>query len=114
MKRSWPKLAEVLEDIELDRFESKVATLDAGEEEDLYFGHLRLAVGAGLVEGVGVEWKAKDWVWSAEKPLLTMKGHDVLEAIRTKTVWTRIKEQSVEHAVPITVEFIKHVIDIGF
>ena len=65
MKRNWKTLREVLEAVEDDRIDAAIAAAEekdrlaesAGEKshhEDEFFGHMLLAVDAGLVEGFEV------------------------------------------------------------
>lgn len=96
MRRNWKTIQSVLEATERDELEEKLATLRQ-EDEAEFFGHLLLCVDAGLVDELA-------------KPRLTMAGHDVLAAIRSKTVWTEIKRQADKAMVPITVMLIQSVL----
>lgn len=109
MKRDWKRLQAVLEDVEADRLEARLDALDAGEEEDLYFGHLLLALDAGCVKGVSVSRTGAQWRYSSGDVRLTMAGHDLLDAVRSKTVWAAVKTAAVELKVPISMELIKAV-----
>lgn len=117
MKRNWSKLGEVLGDIEAERLEEKLKVLDSAgdkQEEDLYFGHLLLAVDANLVSGLTVDRSRGDWYYGLEGCRLTMAGHDLLDAMRSKTVWNRVKEVAVKAAIPITVDLVKSVLSKSF
>ena len=99
MRRNWKTIQTVLEAAEREELEEKFANLkpDVGQDEDEFFGHLLLCVDAGLVDELAM-------------PRLTMAGHDVLDAIRSKTVWTEIKRQADKAMVPITVTLIQSVL----
>lgn len=109
MKRDWKRLQTVLEDVEADRLEARLDALDAGEEEDLYFGHLLLALDAGCINGMTVSRAGAKWCYSSGEVRLTMAGHDLLDAIRSKTVWAAVKAAAVDLKVPISMELIKTV-----
>lgn len=104
MVRNWGDVREVLEDIERERLEEKLKKLDdnlsiasqlpstdpeavaAHEAENRYYEHLLLVIEAGLVQGVKVHTKPTPppWYYDIEYPRLTMEGHDLLAALRSK------------------------------
>ena len=108
MRRNWKTIQTVLEAIERDELEEKLTTLRQ-EEEAEFFGHLLLCIEAGLIAGCSVEYNI-DWRYGLTMPRLTMAGHDTLDAIRSKTVWTEIKRQADKAMVPITVMLIQSVL----
>lgn len=123
MKREWTKIREVLEDVEADRLDEKLSSLEEkserlralGEEsseENIYYGHLLLAIEAGLVTGVEIDLcvtPTPPWQYGTTVPRLTMEGHDVLDSMRSSAVCSRLKTIAVEQSLPITVELIKAV-----
>lgn len=130
MVRNWGDVREVLEDIERDRLEEKLKKLDdnltmasqlpttdpevvaAHEAENRYYEHLLMLIEAGLVQGVKVRTKPAPppWYYDIEYPRLTMEGHDLLAALRSKTVWAAVKEKAFSLSIPITIELIKTVL----
>lgn len=112
MKRNWDKLREVLQCVEEDKLEQ---TLEVNEscgdekEEALFLGHLLLAIEGGLVSGVTLEHnpKVNEWTWGCDFPRLTLEGHDMLDGIRSKTVWNLVKRKAIEISIPITLQLIK-------
>lgn len=120
MKREWTKIREVLEDVEADRLDEKLSSLEEkserlralGEEsseENIYYGHLLLAIEAGLVTGVEIDLCVTPPPPGTTVPRLTMEGHDVLDSMRSSAVCSRLKTIAVEQSLPITVELIKAV-----
>lgn len=126
MRRSWKTLRVVLEDVEEDRLEEKLESFDEEknqerlaspgtpskiqEAEDLYYGHLLLALDAGLIEGVTVKTASPYWNYGATSPRLTMRGHDMLDAIRSDTVWGKVEKAASSLSIPITLDLIKTVL----
>lgn len=110
MKRDWKTIKRVLEDVERDVLEERLTSVE-GEDEAEYYGHLWLCIDAGLVVGVEVNTAPNgDWRYSSDVPRLTMSGHDMLGAIRSKTVWTAVKEKAEQAMIPISVDLIKAVL----
>ena len=123
MRRDWTKIREVLKDIEADCLDEKLSSLEEkarrlrslGEEsseEDVYYGHLLLAIEAGLVAGVEIDLGVAPpppWQYGSTVPRLTMSGHDVLDSMRSSAVWSKLKTIAVEQSLPITIELIKAV-----
>ena len=84
----------------------------AHEAENRYYEHLLMLIEAGLVQGVKVRTKPAPlpWYYDIEYPCLTMEGHDLLAALRSKTVWAAVKEKAFSLSIPITIELIKTVL----
>ena len=88
MKRNWDKIRDVLQAVEEDRLLGTMDNLLSTKEQEeicFFFGHLLLCLDAKLVDGILVYVDSRrGWRWSVgEKPVhLTMKGHDMLEALR--------------------------------
>ena len=123
MKRDWTILRGVLEDVEQERLEDSIRAVGEADrladacgepsekKEDAYFEHLVLAIEAGLVAGVEVATSPAPppWHYGTIYPRLTMSGHDVLDSLRSKTVWGAVKAAAAKHAVPVTLDLIKAV-----
>ena len=116
MKRKWKTLRAVLEAVEEDRIDAAVSEAEekdrlaesAGEKsrhEDEFFGHMLLAVDAGLVEGFEVVTvPTSEWGYSAGYVRLTMSGHDLLDSRRSEKVVKIALALAASAAVPLTVD----------
>lgn len=115
MKRDWQKLEEVLTHFEREDVEDAMRTYGsiATPEEDLFCGHILLAIDAGLVTGLALKKEGNSWLLvGSSHPRLTMLGHDTLDALRSKTVWGKVKTLALEARVPITVELINKAVSL--
>jgi len=112
MKRDWDLIRKQLTDIEEERDvfadlpKEQVQWLDDESEADFVkkqkeydeisgriLGHLELLVAAGYVEGINVRRGGHgDFVYSRSSPRLTMGGHDLLDTMRSATIWNTVKE----------------------
>jgi hypothetical protein len=65
--------------------------------------HMQLMIEAGLING-----KCKDGttLYCVAKSM-TWQGHELLDKIRSQTVWNRIKSLAREQSLPLSVEAIK-------
>ncbi len=130
MKRDWDLIREQLLAIEEDRdFKTEILG-DVGEEpawkdgqpeaeysaaladyrarEERVMGHLQLLIENGYIDGVTVEMSLSgDYLYSLWKPRLTMAGHDLLDTMRSKPVWDRIKSTAKSKSVELTFDTIK-------
>lgn len=119
MKRNWKTLRAVLEAVEDDRIDAAIAAAEekdrlaesAGEQsrhEDEFFGHMLLAVDAGLVEGFEVVTvPPSEWGYRAGYVRLTMSGHDLLDSLRSEKVFKKALALASSAAVPLTVDLVK-------
>lgn len=109
MRRSWTTIREVLELVERDALIEKLKNTDPADDDILY-GHLLLCLEAGLITGCTVEFTTK-WFYGGElKPRLTMAGHDTLDALRSRTIWSEIKRRADQAMIPITVTMIQAIL----
>lgn len=130
MKRDWDLIRAQLTAIEEERdFEAAVlgGPLDApkwkdGQEEFDYakelkahqenesriFGHLELLIANGFVTGVHVERSLDGFFqYSMVAPRLTMAGHDLLDTMRSETLWATIKATAKTKGLELTFDSIK-------
>lgn len=113
MKRDWNQIKLVLEDVEKDRLEHRLTSFseDGTDDEAKYFGHLWLLEEGGFIRGISVNYREDgEWYYSLSSPRLTFAGHDLLDAIRSETIWSAVKKRAKEAMVPITLELIKTVV----
>ena len=96
MKRNWDVVQNILEHIEKGDLVSycrkECYLLDLGIDKGQYLEHLNLMLDAGIVRQ-GVE--------------MTMIGHDLLDAMRNKSFWTKLKAKAVSSGLTLSWEFIK-------
>lgn len=114
MKRNWDKLREVLQLVEDDKLVDTLLLMQScgdEKEEAIFMGHLLLAIEGGLVAGIKVDFNPKlnEWDWGDKAPRLTLQGHDMLDSMRSRTLWALVKKKAVDLAVPISIELIKSV-----
>lgn len=112
MVRDWKRIRNVLEDIEGDRLAKRLTALPKGDEEtERYLGHLWLLIDQGFVEGVSRSTSMDgEWLYGLTKPRLTFSGHNLLDAIRSETIWNEVKRQAQQLMVPVSLELIKSVV----
>lgn len=113
MKRNWDVIENILSHIEAEdiadyvKKEMYIVDLDVCEKE--YFGHIEILAEAGLIKRCDIirseSGKIKAYYFNG--PFITMQGHDLLDAMRDKTVWNRIKSKSIKAGVTLSWEFIK-------
>ncbi|MGB7194891.1 MAG: DUF2513 domain-containing protein [Collimonas pratensis] len=126
MKRDWDLLRKQLTDIEeeLDVFadlpiEPKWEGDERWEEfepRDKEFraiqarilGHLELLINSGYIDGVEVQ-RGADGHFSlgVSSPRLTMSGHDLLNTMRSTTIWESVKSTAKTKGIELTFEVIK-------
>lgn len=106
MKRDWDFIREILTDIEGGSDLLKKYGNTNNEEKMLY--HVRLLSEEGCVLGITAkQGLGGDWVWSSANERLSWSGHDILETLRSQTVWEKIKERSKETGIELTTDSIK-------
>lgn len=125
MKRDWDLLRKQLTDIEEERdvlgdipnapqwtdqteaeYSRQYAEYRAIEGQ--IAGHLELLVDNGYVEGVRVLRGVDGHVaFGLSSPRLTMAGHDLLDTMRSKPVWEKIKATAQSKGIDLTFDAIK-------
>lgn len=127
MQRSWNVIRELLEKFEDESIDSFLDSMspsavesindDLNEQvrkqktqtEDMVFGHLLLLIDSTLVGGIKVELINNEWMYSTVHPRLTSAGHDLLDSLRSKTVWNAVKATAQKLSIPVSFELIKAV-----
>ncbi len=116
MVRDWDTIRNILEKIEdetLFDFLKEVETEVRFKKTDNRFRyelieHLRLLTEAGYIQGVKVHSATPEKVeYSISTPSMTMEGYDLLEVLRSKTVWASVKDRLKAAGIGITAEAIK-------
>ena len=125
MQRDWDFVRELLSDIEEDK-DIFVALPDEPKWGDFsesefqrqlsehrafhrrFFGHLELLVDNGHVEGIELVRSADGlFSYGISDPRLTMAGHDLLDTMRSKTVWEKVKSTAKSKGIELTLDSIK-------
>ncbi|QGA37237.1 DUF2513 domain-containing protein [Burkholderia glumae] len=125
MKRDWDLLRRQLTDIEEERdvfaeIPDEPKWTDQGEAEysaqyaeyrsieARIAGHLELLVDNGYVEGVRVLRGIDGHIaLGISNPRLTMAGHDLLDTMRSKPVWDKVKETAQSKGIELTFDAVK-------
>jgi len=125
MKRDWDLLRKQLTDIEEERNvladipdepkwtnQAQAEFQRAHDEyvaaESKILGHLELLVNSGYIEGLKVTRSLNgNFIVSRSKPRLTMAGHDLLDTMRSKPVWDKIKETAQSKGIELTFDAVK-------
>lgn len=107
MKRNWDIIRDVLIEVEtLDN--AKFETIQYGpaseSDEPEKDAHGILLWKAGFIEGADASCLDGDAVLAQG---LTWPGHDLLETIRSKAVWERIKATAQEKGIELTFDAVK-------
>lgn len=107
MKRNWDTIRDVLIEVE---------ALDNARHENIQYGpasesdepqkdaHGVLLWKAGFIEGIDASDMDGDAVLAQG---LTWTGHDLLETIRSKAVWERIKATAKDKGIELTFDAVK-------
>jgi hypothetical protein len=125
MKRDWDLIRKQLTDIEEERDvladipdEPKWTDQSATEYSSQYeeyratkeriAGHLELLVDDGYIEGVRILRGADSHIsFGLSSPRLTMAGHDLLDTMRSKPVWEKIKTTAQSKGIELTFDAVK-------
>lgn len=125
MKRDWDLIRKQLTDVEeekglfseippepdltdqgWDTYESQLKEHRAIESR--IFGHYELLVNNGYIDGLRV-LRSVDGLFSygLHSPRLTMSGHDLLDTMRSTTIWEKIKATAKSKGIELTFDAIK-------
>lgn len=127
MKRDWDLLRQQLTDIEEERdvfanvpdeppkwlddeseeqYKAKMHEYDALSNR--VCGHLELLIDAGYIEGLKIiRGNSNEFYYSITAPRLTMAGHDLLDTMRSNSVWSTVKDIAKKKGMDLTFEVIK-------
>ena len=76
--------------------------------EERIAGHLELLIDSGYVDGLTVSRGADNYIsFGIHAPRLTMAGHDLLDTMRSATVWQNIKSTASKKGIALTFDTIK-------
>ena len=125
MKRDWDFVRDLLTGIEEDKdifealpeqpkwgdiseaeFQDQLAQYHAIEQR--FFGHLELLVDNGYVDGIKLMRSADgQFSYGTFGPRLTMAGHDLLDTMRSKSIWEKVKSTAKSKGIELTLDSIK-------
>ena len=76
--------------------------------EGRVFGHLELLVNCGYIDGLQVLRSVDgSFSYGLHGPRLTMAGHDLLDTMRSSTIWEKIKAIAKTKGIELTFDAIK-------
>lgn len=125
MKRDWDLLRKQLIDIEEERdvladIPDQPKWNDQSQEEftrqykeyqdieSKIAGHLELLIENGYVEGIHVSRGIDGHIaFGVSSPRLTMAGHDLLDTMRSKPLWEKIKATAQSKGIELTFDAVK-------
>jgi hypothetical protein len=131
MKRDWDLLRQQLTIIENDQdlfanhpHEPKWTTQSEAEYlqqlndfqafESKVFGHLELLIDNRYIEGIQIIRSLNgQYHYANSHPRLTMAGHDLLDTMRSSTLWESIKETAKSKGIELTFDAIKALGQLG-
>lgn len=124
MKRDWDLIRQQLTDIEgeKDLFvelpkEPRWDKQSEGEYNSEYenynrttnriLGHLELLTNAGYVDGITIIRSGSGSLhYGTHSPRLTMAGHELLDTMRSKGLWERVKTKAKSEGIELTFDVI--------
>ena len=111
MKRDWDVIREVLIEVEELTEQQRVlfqygSDPNASDEAKLRAAHAALLLDAGFLTGKKIQYQERTWPMVA-MPNLTWAGHDLLDTVRSKPVWDRIKATAREKGLELTFDAVK-------
>ena len=112
MKRNWDTIRIILEKVEageLPVYLEKEKYLDFGMSADDVLGHIEIMLDAGILQNGKITrgWAGEFSQYDVQGVFISMESHDLLDALRDKNVWLRIRNKARQAAVSLSWEFIK-------
>ena len=125
MKRDWDLIRKQLTDVEEENdLFSDIPPEPTGKDQewDVYekqlkeyraiegriIGHFELLINAGYIDGLQLVRSADGlFSYGLHSPRLTMPGHDLLDTMRSTTIWEKIKATAKTKGIELTFDAIK-------
>lgn len=106
MKRNWDTLRKIMLALEEVEGESSCLESDSitGVDNETAFFHMRLLIEAGLAVGSCPEMLGRN---HGSLTRLTWDGYELLDRVREKTVWNRIKEVARTKGLALSADVVK-------
>lgn len=111
MKRDWDVIRDILVKVEALSDEDRLVftyggDADADAVEKLRAHHAALLLESGYLTGSKFQYLDRTWP-IVSMPNLTWAGHDLLDTIRSKAVWERIKTTAKDKGLELTFDSVK-------
>lgn len=126
MIRDWQIVKEILINVEnnsLREFFSEKrylnlisdSKLDDEKILEVVLGHFEILLDAGILKNGEITRRSDGSFefWDFQGVYISMSGHDLLDALRDKTIWEKIKRMSKRSGVSLSWEFIKAAIPVA-
>lgn len=104
MKRDWEVIRNVLEEIEAMEPTARSYFTFASYNDPVKADHVELMRAAGFLSGKR-DGSMRDVVITGAD--LTWAGHDLLDTIRSKTIWAKVKSSAKAKGIELTFEAVK-------
>lgn len=102
MKRDWETIRQILIAVEEDRFDEY---FDNAENQKIVMGNTVLLINAGFI--VGEVLSNFDTDEDVHVIDLTWQGHELLDTIRSKPVWDKIKSTALDKGLELTFDTVR-------
>lgn len=117
MKRNWNTVEIILLHVEIGdicTFFSNEQYKLSGITQDDFVGHVEILADAGILKNCTVKRDVRGnfAFCDMQRAFISMEGHDLLDAIRNKNVWERVKQKAAQAGTAISWEFIKAAIPV--
>ena len=111
MKRDWDVIREVLIEVEALSDTQRVlfqygSDPNADDAAKLRASHAALLLDQGYLTGKKIQFQERTWPMVA-MPNLSWQGHDLLDTLRSKPVWEKIKTLAKDKGIELTFEAVK-------
>ena len=125
MKRDWDLIRKTLTDVEEGNYvladipsepkwenqsesEYEAAYIEYRDIEEKIFGHLELLIESGYIDGIIISRGLDGHIsYALPRPRLTMPGHDLLDTMRSATLWESIKQTAKTKGLELTFDSVK-------
>ncbi|HCG05611.1 MAG TPA: hypothetical protein DEV75_12225 [Desulfovibrio sp.] len=109
MKRNWDIIRDILIEVEeIDPANRRTTGFDFEQTDDpsqsLKNEHIHLLFRSGFIEGIDVSSQDGGGMIN---PNLTWEGHDLLDTIRSKPIWEKIKSLAQAKGIELTFDAVK-------
>jgi len=106
LKRNWDIIRKIL--IKIEESPTEYSEVESGSIEgvdsETAAYHMRLMIESGLVVGSCRSSITAPWCHISR---LTWEGHEFLDKIKRDTIWDKVKEQSMQRGIALSMEVIK-------
>ena len=124
MVRDWQIVKEILINVENNtlheffsekRYEDLITDTTRDDAKTIGICHFEILLDAGILKNGQVTRRSDGsfGYWDFQGVYISMSGHDLLDALRDKTIWEKIKGMSKRSGVSLSWEFIKAAIPIA-